>query len=151
MSESYFLDSSKHWSQFDKIMLNASSHTAVHLLENMIPVFLRRITENCFGMKVPCCIPILEAAPFHTSSNTYKDVCVKNMMTSSNGNCPFVMGIHRSPLDSPHKGQWRGASMFSLVWAWTNGGANNRDACDFRWKIPQSCKKTTANLCINRD
>ena len=25
---------------------------------------------------------------------------------------PFVRGIHRSPVDSPHKGQWRGASMF---------------------------------------
>ena len=25
---------------------------------------------------------------------------------------PFVKGIHRSPVDSPHKGQWRGALMF---------------------------------------
>ena len=28
---------------------------------------------------------------------------------------PFVWGIHRSPLNSPHKGQWRGALMFSLI------------------------------------
>ena len=27
---------------------------------------------------------------------------------------PFVRGIHRSPVNSPHKGQWRGALMFSL-------------------------------------
>ena len=26
---------------------------------------------------------------------------------------PFVWEIHRSPVDSPHKGQWRGALMFS--------------------------------------
>ena len=26
---------------------------------------------------------------------------------------PFVRGIHRSPVNSPHKGQWRGALMFS--------------------------------------
>ena len=26
--------------------------------------------------------------------------------------CPFVRGIHRSPVNSPHKGQWRGALMF---------------------------------------
>ena len=26
---------------------------------------------------------------------------------------PFVLGIHRSPVNSPHKGQWRGALMFS--------------------------------------
>ena len=45
---------------------------------------------------------------------------------------PFARGIHWSPVDSPHKGQWRGALMFSLVWAWTNAWANNRDAGDLR-------------------
>ena len=28
---------------------------------------------------------------------------------------PFVRGIHRSPVKSPHKGQWRGSLMFSLI------------------------------------
>ena len=28
---------------------------------------------------------------------------------------PFVRGIHRSQVNSPHKGQWRGALMFSLI------------------------------------
>ena len=28
---------------------------------------------------------------------------------------PFVRGIHRSPVNSPHKGQWRGALKFSLI------------------------------------
>ena len=45
---------------------------------------------------------------------------------------PFVRGIHRSPVDSPHKGQWRGAFMLSLICAWTNAWANNRDAGDLR-------------------
>ena len=36
---------------------------------------------------------------------------------------PFVRGIHRSPVNSQHKGQWRGALMFSLIWAWINGWA----------------------------
>ena len=30
---------------------------------------------------------------------------------------PFVRGIHRSPVNSQHKGQWRGALMFSLICA----------------------------------
>ena len=34
---------------------------------------------------------------------------------------PFVRGIHRSPVNSPHKGQWRGALMFSLICAWIKG------------------------------
>ena len=45
---------------------------------------------------------------------------------------PFVWRIHRSPVDSPHKGQWRGALMFSLICTWRSGCANNRDACDLR-------------------
>ena len=34
---------------------------------------------------------------------------------------PFVRGIHRSPVVSPHKGQWHGALIFSLICAWTVG------------------------------
>ena len=45
---------------------------------------------------------------------------------------PFVWGIHRSPVNSPHKGQWREALMVSLTSVWTNGWANNRDAGDLR-------------------
>ena len=45
---------------------------------------------------------------------------------------PFARGIHRSPVNSPHKGQWRGALMFSLNWAWINGWINNREAGDLR-------------------
>ena len=44
---------------------------------------------------------------------------------------PFVRGIHRWPVDSRHKGQWR-ALMFSWICTWTNGWANNRDAGDLR-------------------
>ena len=44
----------------------------------------------------------------------------------------FVSGFHRSPVDFPHKGQWRRALMFSLICAWTNGWAYNRDAGDLR-------------------
>ena len=45
---------------------------------------------------------------------------------------PFVRGIHRAPVNSPHKGQWRGALMFSLICAWKNGWVNNREAGDLR-------------------
>ena len=45
---------------------------------------------------------------------------------------PFVRGIHRSPVNSPHKGQWRGALMFSLICVWINGWVNNREAGNLR-------------------
>ena len=45
----------------------------------------------------------------------------------------FVRGEstgHRE--DSPHEGQWREALVFSLICAWPNGWANNRNAGDLR-------------------
>ena len=43
---------------------------------------------------------------------------------------PFVCGIHRSPVNSPRKSQWRGSLMFSFICAWINGWVNNRNAGD---------------------
>ena len=47
-------------------------------------------------------------------------------------NWPFVRGIHRSPVNSPHKGQWRGALMFTLICARIYGWVNTREAGDLR-------------------
>ena len=44
----------------------------------------------------------------------------------------FVRGIHRSPVNSTHKGQWRGGLMFSLICARKHDWANNREAGDLR-------------------
>ena len=43
---------------------------------------------------------------------------------------PFMREFHRSPVNSPHKGQWRGALMFSFICARPNGRVNNREAGD---------------------
>ena len=56
------------------------------------------------------------------------------MMTPSNGNI-FHVADHLSPVNSPHKGQWCRALMFSLIWARINGWhgwVNNRKAGDLR-------------------
>ena len=45
---------------------------------------------------------------------------------------PFVRGIHRSLVNSPHKGPWRGALMFSLISAWIKGWVNNHEAGELR-------------------
>ena len=47
-------------------------------------------------------------------------------------NWPFVRGIHRSPVNSLNKGQWREALMFSLICVWINDSVNNREAGDLR-------------------
>ena len=45
---------------------------------------------------------------------------------------PFVRGIHLSLVNSPLKGQWRGALMFYLFFIWINGWVNDREAGDWR-------------------
>ena len=45
---------------------------------------------------------------------------------------PFVRGIHWSPVNSPHNGQWRGALMLSLICARINDWVNNGEAGDLR-------------------
>ena len=58
-----------------------------------------------------------------------------DMMTSSNGNISALLALcaGNSPvMNSPHKGLWRGALMFSLICPLLNGWINNREAGDLR-------------------
>ena len=90
--------------------------------------------------RYPWYVYVLPVEMGHYDTDKQWGLNIKNpiMMTSSYGNIfrvtgwPLVWGIHRSPVNSPHKGQWRRALMFSLIWAWTNSWANNREACDLR-------------------
>ena len=45
---------------------------------------------------------------------------------------PSVRGIHRPPVNSLHKGQWRGALMFPLICTWINAWVNNSEVGDLR-------------------
>ena len=59
------------------------------------------------------------------------------MMTSPNGNifrpsALLALCAGNSPVNSPHKGQWRGALMFPMIWVWIDGSVNNREAGDLR-------------------
>ena len=69
---------------------------------------------------------------YYSSANTDSEareelsVFLHIMMTSSNGNILRVTGPSPVTGNSLHKGQWRGALMFSLSWAWIHGWANNR-------------------------
>ena len=67
-------------------------------------------------------------SPWTLQSGTFHFQC----MDSLSALLALWERIHRSPMDSPHKGQWRGALMSSLVCAWTNGWANSPGVGDFR-------------------
>ena len=68
---------------------------------------------------------------------------------------PFVRGIQRSPVNSPHKDQWRGALMFSLICVWINGWVNNGEAGDLRryradYNVTAMFRQNSANALIRR-
>ena len=74
------------------------------------------------------------------SGNTITDCLLSTegmlqaMISSWNGNISALLvllrGIHRSPVNFPHKGQERGPLMFSLICAGINGWVNTRGAGD---------------------
>ena len=47
-------------------------------------------------------------------------------------NWPYMRGDSPVPVNSPHKGQCRGALVFCLICVWINGWVNNRKAGDLR-------------------
>ena len=61
--------------------------------------------------------------------NFHDDVIKWNFFTRD---WPFVRGIHRSPVNSPHKGQQRGALTVFFICVWTNDWVHNREAGDLR-------------------
>ena len=70
----------------------------------------------------------------HVRARTYclfRDTWWRDQMERFSASLALCAGS--SPVSSPHKGKWRGALMFSLISAWTNGRVNNRDAGDLRW------------------
>ena len=69
--------------------------------------------------------------PFTCSSHYWSP-----MMTSSNGNIFRITGPLYGEFtglgEFPAQGQWRGALMFSLIYAWINDWVNNREVGDLR-------------------
>ena len=56
----------------------------------------------------------------------------RHQMETFSASLALCSGTSPAPVNSPHKGQWRGALMFSLIYAWINDWVNNREAGDLR-------------------
>ena len=84
------------------------------------------------------CVFIMVKAP--TEGTVYcvslSDVLVvswwRHQMETFSALLALCAGNSPVPVNSPHKGQWRGALMFSFIYAWINDWVNNREAGDLR-------------------
>ena len=81
------------------------------------------------GERASCDIPLLWK-PHNLADNQSHDDVIK--WKHFPRYWPFVWGLHRSSVISPHKDQWRGALMYSLISVWIECWVNNRDAGDLR-------------------
>ena len=64
-------------------------------------------------------------------NNIFSTTCWRHQMETFSALLALFGGNHRAPVDSPHKGQWREALMFSLSCNWTKDWANSRGAVGF--------------------
>ena len=118
-------------------------HHIIHIT-TQIHIFTSEDRDGNIGNKVDAWDTLIHPSvhsldePWQVLTGTSgRDLGMISMMMSSNGNIfprywHFVRGIHRSPVNSPHKGQWRGALMFCLIWAWINRWVNNCEAGELR-------------------
>ena len=108
-----------------------STNKVINLILNVILLLrntLRHFNNGAYGLRFFWwCERVLRA--LSCASKAHEDVI---KWKHSPRYWTFVRGIHRSPVNSSHKGQWRGALMFSLICAWINDWVNNRDAGDLR-------------------
>ena len=116
-------------------------HLAVGKLEEL-PVIWNVTTfmwRHCYDKLIPLphvslcseftCNPSMTTVEYGSDFGLHDDVIKWKHFPR---NWPFVRGIPRSPVNSPHKSQWRGALMFSLICVWINDWVNNREAGDLR-------------------
>ena len=78
----------------------------------------------------------------HRNTNTQRPVLLqwrhrrltwwRHQMETFSALLAICAGNSPVPVNPPHKGQCRGALMFSLIYAWINGWVNNREAGDLR-------------------
>ena len=69
----------------------------------------------------------------HTDAFVYiRESWWRHQMETFSAELALCAGNSPVPVNSPHKGQRRGALMFSLICVWINGWVNNREAGDLR-------------------
>ena len=111
-------------SKFTRCGCNHLFISGVYFLQRLTRVcniIIRRVWLNCTAQ------PWVILAYIHVCSAWWRHQMetFSALLAPCPGNSP-VTG------EFPHNGQWRGALMFSLIYAWINGWVNNRKAGDFR-------------------
>ena len=71
-------------------------------------------------------------APVHKANRSTALTWWRHQMETFSALLALCAGKSPVPVNSPHKGQWRGALIFSFNYAWINDWVNNLEAGDLR-------------------
>ena len=103
-----------HDGSFDACKLVVASIYLFIMASSLLSVY----SENSDLLLTPCGCVILLGYMGYSVTSVYQDDVIK--WKHFPRYWPFVWGIHRSPVNSPHKGQWRGALMFFFYYLHLN-------------------------------
>ena len=112
-----------HCAHYDVIVLHS-----LHMINGSLPFLMKHAIY-------PCRLRVIN----NRNANVFKSFLAKNSLDKrlrSHNDVIKLKHFPRNwsfvPVNSPHKGQWRGFLLFSLMCAWINGWINNREAGDLR-------------------
>ena len=119
------------WQRFAVLALWKIPRKCLHILHHLHPstnsAFPAFLLARCHDMETISVLMVMY------EGNPYRSFAWwRHQMETFSALLAFVRWIHRSPVNSPHKGQWRGALIFSLTCARINDWVNNREAGDLR-------------------
>ena len=107
--------------------LNFNQNTTVFFDENVFAnIFLLKWPPFCLGLNV------ITYSPTICHYCRPRSTRWRHQMETFSALLAICAGNSPVPVNSPHKGQWRGALVFSLICAWINDWVNNREAGDLR-------------------
>ena len=108
--------------------------SCVYVIMQYIEIFDCTIMEN--KLKTTTNTTTRTTTIATTNKNYYYYCCYytwwRHQMETCSALLALCAGNSPVPVNSPHKGQWRGALMFSLICAWISDWVNNREAGDLR-------------------
>ena len=108
-----------------------SSHTSLDIC-NYLSMLRLKLNHTSKGPRV-LRFPLEEDTTFPISQvRSMAGHGLATQWSSTSAHDDVIKWKHRSPVNSPRKGQWRGALMFSLICIWISGWVNNREAGDLR-------------------
>ena len=113
---------------FDDVIMRYWSDTTYHLVNYCSQVIAEQLsdTQSCSG-GFRCFTFKARIYRWFSTINPQKKTCLRYQVETF-----YALCAGNSPVSSSHKGQWRGALMLSLIFAWPNGWVNKHDADDLR-------------------